>query len=766
MAASAGRRFIYRSLWLAAALTAIASSGVRAPAQAPPPVQFGLTPLGMLGGAQSAAYGIGYGLGLVGRAQTAGGAYHAFAEGSYGLKDLGTLGGGDSTAFAYGGLVVGQAQTASGAYHAFSYNLATNAKTDLGTLGGNFSAAYGNIGGFTVGASRVAGNTRLRAFEYTNGVMTALPVDTGGDSAARAISTSGDIAGYTCTSGATGCRPFLLTGGTVTLLGASERTGLATGVNSALQVVGALSTGPGTNVMHAFLYSGGVTTDLGTLGGATSEARGIDENGDVVGSAQNAAGQPRAFLWRNGRMIDLNSALVGAPGWVLESAAGILDTGQIVGYGTFQGKRRAFLLTPPVDLEAFIGGSQTQADSNSPHNGIEVGKRVEWVTSAITVGGAPVLTFLGAHMVHTLTGPAVFEDVQSLDGLDKCSVSPTVITCDLGPMEGTGGEIAIHARAIGPGLITHHATVSSTTPDPNPNNNSITETNRAVALSGFTISPATIAGGQVAVGTLTLTDLPPSGDALVTLKSSRPDIAPVPSPFDIPAHASQTRQFHIIPATVSTPTIVQISATYGLVTITKTLTVVPTALRQLYLTPPTAIGGCDTIAGRVLLTGNAPPGGGSVPLTNTNSKAAVPSSVTVPGGASEVRFSVPTSAVTTNASGRVTASFGGVSQTLTLNVRPIRAQTLTLSPNRIRGGGTVSGTVSLECGAAPGAVAISLTSSNTGVASPAVPSITLAAGAISGTFTVKTSTVTAETPVTITASVFGVRKTVTLTVTP
>ena len=60
---------------------------------------------------------------IAGRAQTASGAYHAFAEGEFGRADLGTLGGRDSTAFAANyTLVVGQAQTASGQYHAFSYD--------------------------------------------------------------------------------------------------------------------------------------------------------------------------------------------------------------------------------------------------------------------------------------------------------------------------------------------------------------------------------------------------------------------------------------------------------------------------------------------------------------------------------------------------------------------------------------------------------------------------------------------------------------------
>ena len=187
--ATARYRRLSRSIHLAAVLTAMALFGAGAPAQSPPPAQYGITALGALGGAQSAAYDItDYGSLLVGRAQTASGAYHAFAEGYYGLRDLGTLGGADSTAFAtFSAMVVGQAQTATGELHAFMVNLFTNETTDLGTLGGTWSAAYDLEGDIIVGASRTAGNLRLRAFQHVGGTMTALPVDLGGDSAARGV---------------------------------------------------------------------------------------------------------------------------------------------------------------------------------------------------------------------------------------------------------------------------------------------------------------------------------------------------------------------------------------------------------------------------------------------------------------------------------------------------------------------------------------------------------------------------------------------------
>jgi len=44
---------------------------------------------------------------------------------------------------------------------------------------------------------------------------------------------------------------------------------------------------------------------LGTLGGGASRALGLNERGEVVGEAQTASGAWRAFLWRDGGMVEL-----------------------------------------------------------------------------------------------------------------------------------------------------------------------------------------------------------------------------------------------------------------------------------------------------------------------------------------------------------------------------------------------------------------------------------------------------------------------------
>ena len=58
-----------------------------------------------------------------------------------------------------------------------------------------------------------------------------------------------------------------------------------------------------------------VLTDLGTLGGLSAQALDINEAGDIVGSATNAASRLRAFVWRNadGRISERSAGIIAKP---------------------------------------------------------------------------------------------------------------------------------------------------------------------------------------------------------------------------------------------------------------------------------------------------------------------------------------------------------------------------------------------------------------------------------------------------------------------
>jgi probable HAF family extracellular repeat protein len=113
--------------------------------------------------------------------------------------------------------------------------------------------------------------------------------------------------------------------------------------------VGVLCQQPGAQAQDATVAPSYTVKDLGTLGGPSSAAYGINDAGQVVGGASTSSGVVRAFLYdRNAtpKMQDLNSLIPPDSGWRLEEAQAINQRGQIVGLGERNGHTRAFLLTP------------------------------------------------------------------------------------------------------------------------------------------------------------------------------------------------------------------------------------------------------------------------------------------------------------------------------------------------------------------------------------------------------------------------------------
>jgi probable HAF family extracellular repeat protein len=99
--------------------------------------------------------------------------------------------------------------------------------------------------------------------------------------------------------------------------------------------------------------------DLGTLGGSSSWAKGINSRGQVVGYSDTTGGLAQhGMLWSDGALIDLNSfvdAAAASDGWVLTNAYAINDDGLITGVVTYaDGDYHAFLLTPVPEPQTYV----------------------------------------------------------------------------------------------------------------------------------------------------------------------------------------------------------------------------------------------------------------------------------------------------------------------------------------------------------------------------------------------------------------------------
>ncbi|WP_341530211.1 DUF3466 family protein [Nostoc sp. UHCC 0302] len=201
--------------------------------------------------------------------------------------------------------------------------------TNLGTLGGEVSGAYGiNDKGQVVGQSSIT-NGEPRAFVWSEGIgMRNLGVlDNGYNCAALNINNIGQVVGSSYINSGVS-RAFLWTESTpIRDLGTPSIGSEAWGINDAGQVVGDLFD-PTNGQSRAFLWTeSGGTQNLGTLGGnIRSAAFDINNAGQVVGFANTANEQTRAFLWTESKGLK-NLGTLG----YYSFATGINDVGQVVG---------------------------------------------------------------------------------------------------------------------------------------------------------------------------------------------------------------------------------------------------------------------------------------------------------------------------------------------------------------------------------------------------------------------------------------------------
>lgn len=197
-------------------------------------------------------------------------------------------------------------------------------RTALGALAGAPTTGVAlSPSGDVVGYSMAAGG-RI-AVEYTAGAWQPIAGIPGDWSTAIGIGDQGQIVGVAGSSADAEIHAFLLSRGAAVPLPLPAQSSAAY-VVAGDRVAGVFATSTGQT--HGFVAAGAQLTDLGTLGGNTSGPYGMNAHGDVVGGAETATGILHAFVAPGGgALVDL-----GVPsGAVTSEARGVDDQGQIAG---------------------------------------------------------------------------------------------------------------------------------------------------------------------------------------------------------------------------------------------------------------------------------------------------------------------------------------------------------------------------------------------------------------------------------------------------
>jgi probable HAF family extracellular repeat protein len=582
-------------------------------------------------------------------------------------------------------------------------------------------------------------------------------------STATGVNGAGEVVGWSFDSSI--AHAFLYRDGMMTDLGTlGQETSLAWAINEARQIVGDVRS-YATGFMRAFLYSGGVMTDIGTLGGSYSSAYGLNNAGQVVGHARTGGNvAEHAFVFSGGVMTDLGVAA----GFDDSYARDINEAGQVAG---FMWNRAGSFYRPFL----YSGGSWTNLI------GLAGDRHFAYsVNDSGQVAGASYTLSTGGQLAWRWESGTLY-DLGTLGGTNSAALAINNSGQIVG-YSNVAGDLARHAFVfeggvmkdlndlISPisGLVLRAAQgindAGQITVD-----GSIGGVNHAflltpAVLSSLALNPASVTGGQASLGTVTLSKPAPAGGLIVSLASSNTSVATVPASVTI-AEGALSRSFTVKTKVTTTDTPVTISASFEDETKDATLTVKAPVLTALTLTPST-IAGCKAVTGKVKLSGKAPGGGITVTLSDSIPAATMPSSVTVPAGLVQASFGIATTPVSAVQTGTVTATYGGVTRNATLKVRPIGVLALSITPNPVNGGSSATGTVTLECPAAPGSITVQLSSTNPALATPTVSSVTIPAGSQTANFSVTTVKPSVASSATIKATANGISKAVKLTVNP
>ena len=282
-----------------------------------------------------------------------------------------------------------------------------------------------------------------------------------------------------------------------------------------------------------------------------------------------------------------------------------------------------------------------------------------------------------------------------------------------------------------------------------------------VVMQSTTVAPVSIDSGNNALGQVTLSDYIPFADTLVTLTDNT-ELITLPATVKIQA-GQKSALFPITTKKSLTTVTRQVSGIYGGITRSANIELKRVlGVQSLTLTPPEVYGGGASIGS---VTMNFAPTAATVVSLSDNSSAIVTDpTVTVGANATGANFVVDTLGVSANARRTVTAAYNGFSATASLLIKPVYPTSLTLDPTSVKGGTSTTGTVRLIDLAPPGGSRVTITTNSGSVLPPA--NTTVLENQVTSDFIINTRPVAAQANRNVYATLNGVTKVATLTLTP
>lgn len=246
-------------------------------------------------------------------------------------------------------------------------------------------------------------------------------------------------------------------------------------------------------------------------------------------------------------------------------------------------------------------------------------------------------------------------------------------------------------------------------------------------VAAVTLSPASAYGGAIdsrtvgidVIATVTLDNPAPPGGTTVDLTSSVPAVASVPTTVKVEP-GTRNQDFRILTRYVSSTTPVVISASYGGITKTNILTVLPSSVPgiknlesdgdKIYAGAASAVAlfyPPNAITGTITLNSPAPAGGAMITLSSTNpSTVSVPATVLIPMNQVSTTFPITTAGYSSEGQSKIIAAYQGITREISVRVAPGSTVEELLLPTSATGGDVVTATIRIRSAVPVGEIVI------------------------------------------------------------